>query len=510
MKDTRHLIIQTAACFICLLISLFSNNLTVTILLLSITFIAAGLITHNIYIEIIKKNKALSHDIESLKKNISRFSMDVQVASSQVASVSEQLFLTLDESNTFMQHLSAETTEMNHISSQTNSEITDILSGLRHVIELMDKSAVARENLDSMGKQSKEVLVKSLASILEVVSTIGAIQESTIKTVENMQKLESASNEIVHILESVIAISKQTHLLALNAAIESARAGEAGKGFAVVADEIRKLADASNQAVKDANSLISAIQEDIQGVLCVVGENSQKVEKGVQVSREIESSLNRIDHSFSEVLRMVTLLGDLLKDGMDATHHIGKRIEKVETLVADTRGSMDNVYASVMKQKDNLQEIQDMGLRLNNASKDLTHLFEDAEPSNMSIQSDFAASKLQQAREIINHDIKGDTRLEIFDKKLHESLLREVLERYDFIEAAWTNDHHGRFIVSIPENGIVNASVREWFRAAVKGQEYVSNIYASAITKKPCLTLSSPIRDKQGNITGVIGLDLKL
>jgi methyl-accepting chemotaxis protein len=436
--------------------------------------------------------------------------MDVQVASSQVAAVSEQLFLTLDENNAFMQQLFAETTEMSHMSKQTSDEVAEILSGVRNIVELMNNSTTAREALNSMSKQAKEVLVGGLSSILEIVTTIDGIQKTTEKTVDNMQKLERASNEIVLILESVIAISKQTHLLALNAAIESARAGEAGKGFAVVADEIRKLAHASNQAVKDVNALISTIQEDIQGVLTVVDENSRKVAKGVQVSRDIESCLNRIDHSFNEVLGMVDRLDDLSKDEIDATHYIGEHMERVERFVTDTMDSVEHVYASVMKQKDNLQEIQDMGLRLNNASKDLTNLFEGAEPTIISTVSEAASARLQQAWDIIQKEIKGDSRLELFDKKTHESLLHDVLERYDFIEAAWTNEQHGRFIVSIPENGIVNASVREWFKAAIKGQEYVSDIYVSAITRKPCLTLSSPICDKQGNIRGVIGLDIKV
>ncbi len=507
MKDYQPIISQSATWSVCLLVILFSRNLAITIPLVTIAFIVSGFIQFSHFR---KRNRDLVQRVEALQKNISRFNMDVQVASSQVAAVSEQLFLTLDENNAFMQQLFAETTEMSHMSKQTSDEVAEILSGVRNIVELMNNSTTAREALNSMSKQAKEVLVGGLSSILEIVTTIDGIQKTTEKTVDNMQKLERASNEIVLILESVIAISKQTHLLALNAAIESARAGEAGKGFAVVADEIRKLAHASNQAVKDVNALISTIQEDIQGVLTVVDENSRKVAKGVQVSRDIESCLNRIDHSFNEVLGMVDRLDDLSKDEIDATHYIGEHMERVERFVTDTMDSVEHVYASVMKQKDNLQEIQDMGLRLNNASKDLTNLFEGAEPTIISTVSEAASARLQQAWDIIQKEIKGDSRLELFDKKTHESLLHDVLERYDFIEAAWTNEQHGRFIVSIPENGIVNASVREWFKAAIKGQEYVSDIYVSAITRKPCLTLSSPICDKQGNIRGVIGLDIKV
>ena len=507
MKDYKVITILLTAWIISVLgFFIFTNPFILTFYTFAILLIVGTVInkTHN------KKVSGFLSEISSLKKDISRFSLDVQVASSQVASVSEQLSMTLDESNAFTQQLFAETKEMTSISNETNSQITQILSHIREVMTLLDKANNGCENLARMSKQSKNVLSKSLESIFEIVLTIDSIQNSTQKTVINMQKLESASKQIVQILSSVIGISKQTHLLALNAAIESARAGEAGKGFAVVADEIRKLAEASNQSVNDANIIINSIQEDIQGVIHVVSENSSKVLKGVQVSKDIEESLNKIDTSFCDVLEMVDVLGAISKKEVNMTEIISKSIENVETLVLNNKESVENVYNSVIKQKDAVQDIYDMSIRLNNSSKDLTVIFEETESSILSIQSDEATAKVQYVTNIMNSELKIDPRLMSINKHEHDSLLREVLEKYDFLEAAWTNDNHGRFIVSIPENGIVNASVREWFKIAIKGQDYVSNIYASAITKKPCMTLSSPIIDTEGNLIGVIGLDLKI
>lgn len=507
MKNYRILVIQMATCLLCIPAVFLFGSPTGTALFLLFSMLIAGLIMHKAYTD---RMTALNSEMNTLKKDISRFSLDVQVASSQVASVSEQMSITLDESNAFTQQLFAETTEMSDISSRTNTEVTQTLDGVREVIDLLDKANNTCNNLERMSTQSKEVLSQSLHSIFEVVATIDEIKHSSEKTVLNMEKLEQASNEIVRILDSVIGISKQTHLLALNAAIESARAGEAGRGFAVVADEIRKLADASNQSVNDASSLIANIQEDIKGVLDVVSENSERVLKGVQVSKAIEENLNRIDSSFNGVLEMVGILGTLSKNEVAATHHIGRRIETVENLVSETKDSVENVYTSVQKQKDIIKDIHDMSLRLNTSAKDLTVIFEATESNIMNIQSDVAAARVTEAKEIINKELIADPRLLSMDKKSHDAMLREILSKYDFLEAAWTNDHQGRFIVSIPENGIVNASVREWFKAAVKGQEYVSGVYASAITKKPCLTLSSPILDGKGKIIGVIGLDLKI
>lgn len=99
------------------------------------------------------------------------------------------------------------------------------------------------------------------------------------KSNENIQALNSLKEDtklISEVSKSIRYIASQTNLLALNAAIEAARAGEHGKGFAVVADEVRKLANNSDEAIKDVNSYLNHITDEVTKVSDIT-ENLQKL-----------------------------------------------------------------------------------------------------------------------------------------------------------------------------------------------------------------------------------------
>jgi len=155
-------------------------------------------------------------------------------------------------------------------------------------MNLLDNADAITVDMLKKSTISKDTVKLSMEEIMQIVKTIDSIHDSSDKTLSNMERLQKTSREIVRILETVSNISKQTQLLALNATIESARAGEHGKGFAVVASEIHKLADDTNKSVGDINSLIQAIQNEIEGVYSVVKENASRVDEGIAATKNID------------------------------------------------------------------------------------------------------------------------------------------------------------------------------------------------------------------------------
>lgn len=456
-----------------------------------------------------KANAEKDRVIKKLEEELTTLKMELHVTSSQISAVSEQLYINLDENNAFAQQVYAETSEMADLNAQVNENIRNTLADAKNMIQLMGETRDTSMEMEALSSSSEKVLKTGMEEILEIVGMINDIQESFNGTTEYMVKLSATSGEIVRILETVNHISKQTHLLALNASIESARAGEAGKGFAVVADEIRKLALESENSVKDIKHLVDAIQDEVSGVHRIVEENGVKVDKGVKSSKNIEGYLGKIHHSFHGVLDMVKKIIALSEEEARDANDVMDKVQGVDGFVDITAKRVESVKESVYKQKQSIQEIAEMSNRLNNASKNLAALLENSTFETIDTDSPENKGKINQAFKAMK-ELASNAEVRKLDKSVHRDSMAGLLERSEFIEAAWSNDAKGRFICSIPEAGIANANIREWFKKSIGGEDFSSPVYISAITKKPCMTLSIPIKADSGEIVGVIGVDLKL
>jgi methyl-accepting chemotaxis protein len=96
---------------------------------------------------------------------------------------------------------------------------------------------------------------QNIESAKQTESTARNAAEEIRLSNESVFKTVAAMKTIADKISIISDIAEKTDLLAINAAIEAARAGEHGEGFAVVATEVRKLAEQSQKAAVEINTV---------------------------------------------------------------------------------------------------------------------------------------------------------------------------------------------------------------------------------------------------------------
>ncbi|MGN1176858.1 MAG: methyl-accepting chemotaxis protein, partial [Roseburia sp.] len=183
-------------------------------------------------------------------------------------------------------------------------------------------------------------------------------------------------DQIGVLAESILNITGQTNLLALNASIEAARAGEAGKGFAVVADEIRNLAEQSQDAVAniqsvtdsvskamtnlsvDANKLLSFVDTEVVGSFDMFEQMADAYNNDAANVNDLVADFSATSEellaSIDGVLEAIKGISAAANDGAQGTTNIAEKtvsivngssnvLEKAKTAGSSAEGMQKNV-----------------------------------------------------------------------------------------------------------------------------------------------------------------------
>lgn len=201
------------------------------------------------------------------------------------------------------------------------------------------------------------------------------IENTVNHSAEVVAKLGQRSKEIGQIVDTISGIASQTNLLALNAAIEAARAGEQGKGFAVVAEEVRKLAEQSQEAAKQIETLIGEIQCDTEQAVVAMHEGTQEVKQGTNVVSEAGTSFvnilnmveavntqsNDIAKTMEELAKGTQLIVGAVQEIDKSSKNVADEAQSVSAAAEEQSASMEQIAAASRNLADLVQELQESG-----------------------------------------------------------------------------------------------------------------------------------------------------
>lgn len=148
-----------------------------------------------------------------------------------------------------------------------------------------------------------DVIDNSIPMISQIAAEMSVVSA-------DVTRLNSQSDSIDGMVETIRRFAMQTRLIALNAAIEAARAGSSGRSFAVVAAEVRNLAASVSSATEEIERVVAGNNQLAREVLRGIETSLASTSQGVMLMREageviasIQKDSERVENAVKEVAR---------------------------------------------------------------------------------------------------------------------------------------------------------------------------------------------------------------
>lgn len=261
---------------------------------------------------------------------------------------------TMEQMSASMQEMSATIEQIVEASEHILVQVEEINKEADGGVELVDQIKVRAENMYDQTMKSKNDTNAEVSRIQEIL-------EDAVKESQNVEQINSLTNDILD-------IASQTNLLALNASIEAARAGEAGRGFAVVAEEIQVLADSSRNTANNIQSISHVVNEAVQKLsdsakqmICFVDETVlTDYDSFVSIVNQYQldaEEMNRIFQEFSVKTSEITGTMQSMNHGInDISVSVDEGAKEVVS-VADHTVKLVNALEQIKQETDKNQTI---------------------------------------------------------------------------------------------------------------------------------------------------------
>jgi methyl-accepting chemotaxis protein len=232
--------------------------------------------------------------------------------------------------------------------------VQEVQAGAGNMAAGAEQLSASSESLSQGASEQASAVEESSSSMEEMSAAINQNADNARQTeglarkaAEDAKESGDAMTRTVAAMRQIAAkiliieeIARQTDLLALNAAIEAARAGEQGRGFAVVASEVRKLAERSQAAAAEINTLSASSLDVAEGAGRLLEKLVPDILKTSELVQEIAASSHEQSSGAAQVNKALQQLDQVVQQNASSSEELASTAEELSSQAEQLQATM--------------------------------------------------------------------------------------------------------------------------------------------------------------------------